>query len=207
MRIILKPLGALTLIVSIGALVAVAIRNKATFTGTSPGVTLPQSYPTNLLGEDSDAAWKLSLMPQSAREATHRFVAAGTGEGGTHSLDIVSASSEAWSVGLSHTIPVALNAGDTLRVRFRARSPGRGTVQVIVSQNAEPWERMVQGDFTPGTQWERYEYSGKAATYAGGESVVAFHVGKMSGHLEIADVRLETTGEFSNSATADRKNP
>ncbi|MBU4460331.1 MAG: hypothetical protein KJ579_07175, partial [Verrucomicrobia bacterium] len=96
---------------------------------------------------------------------------------------------------IGRPIAAAVPADHRLALTFRARSPTRNPVRVVVEQGRPPWEAAVDVSATIAETWTDY---GSTQTVErareAGELNVRLQVGHRAGTIELAALRVEDLG-------------
>jgi hypothetical protein len=199
MQFIIKPLGAALILVSVATLSFLAVRaqqpSSATAgvrgnTGSLPSGSFSQEIPVVPAGSSK---WQLSLTSPGegnlkivpVRDSPARFKQAVR-------LTVAKPVPEKfWFVQAQRQLPFPVNVGEQYALRFWARSPKGGAVQVVFEESNEPYYKDLSSELRLASEWKQYTLPFKVKrSYAIGESQLCLQVGRAEGTYEFSQVEL-----------------
>lgn len=96
---------------------------------------------------------------------------------------------------IGRPIAAAVPADHRLALTFRARSPTRNPVRVVVEQSGSPWHAAADVSVSIATEWTSYgDTQTVERAREAGELNVRLQVGHRAGTIEIAALRVEDLG-------------
>lgn len=99
-----------------------------------------------------------------------------------------------WSSAMILTIPSALSEGQSLQLRFWARSASYTPIGIIAQRNGPPYDSTLASDVTLTPDWHEYSYDITSIQVPPAGWMLSFRMALATGTVEIAGIRLlETT--------------
>ena len=174
MRVVVKPRGFAILAVVVLAGVAVPrLVNRA----GSAGLLRDEDW--NYTTGDGIKARSEPLKGWGVGRGARRFTAQTAGK-------------YTWSASWTNTLTrTELPTGDTLTLRFRARSRTGSPLIVRLQESQPPFLASLDRTLTPTREWAEYSVTGRSRGYKAGGSQLTFQLAQAAGEIDLADVRLE----------------
>jgi hypothetical protein len=196
MRLIIKPLGLVVLLASLGALSYLALsanRSPAPAGGTTASAATSEGTVSGIpIIPAGSSQWGLSKLPSGEGTLTIVPVANGPGFKQAIRLDVTKADSERiWAVQACRVVPFILPEGRRMALRFWGRSATGGKVNAVLEKAGEPFDKeaTLTEKMTP--EWKQYVAPFRASRlYDAGGSQIGLQVGGEKGTYEFAQLEL-----------------
>jgi len=158
-RIILKPAGAVTILLAFFLITAVAVRRQTAGAETLPSrETVPAAAVGGNLLADSNINSTAWGMIKTAGEAHAEAVPGPNADLPDARRFIVTLASRtgSWDIQCYQPLQQPLKRGSHVRLTFWARSPQHCPLTAVIEQVNEPYNRYMAKDFILSPQWQQY---------------------------------------------------
>jgi hypothetical protein len=186
MRIIIKPLGMVSLALVIGGGFAAVSLKKSGPLSTGLAALAPTASGNVVSG----SKWKFYTEKGAVGNmAVTRETIGGAPRNG---LKIIAdrPGEQPWNLGISNALGTSFKAGEKLQLRFWGRSEQSSHVTIILQRNVPGFPDCFKQTLTLTPEWKSYQYDVTTTAMAQWESMIAVHAGFQVGSLELAGVEL-----------------
>jgi len=105
-----------------------------------------------------------------------------------------------YSVTAYHRFELPVNAGEVVRLIVSLRSPDNVRAGLVFEESSEPYSKPVTRLVRATPEWAEYRMHFRAErNYGAGEMQLTLHLGRDSGALELANVRVEDLGTLTSA--------
>jgi hypothetical protein len=189
MRLIVKPLGAIVIVLALGGSFFALARGFSS-AGRSPFAAVRASAKGSAKNLVSDANWKFYTEHGTAGNLEKTTASpAGTPLTSLHVV-VANRTNQNWNIGLSNPLRVSFKPNEKVTLHFWARAEKPSKFSVVLQKNTPGFPTYFAKECEVGTGWK--EFSAEVATPAVAhyESMMAFHLGYQTGWVEICGVEL-----------------
>ena len=183
MRIIIKPLGMITIAACIaGAFAAVTLHKSGN--ADSRGAVASGS---NLISLER---WKSYTEKGAVGNMTKIQETVGGGQHTGLKISAIQVGLQPWNIGVSNPLGKPFKAGDKFQLHFWGRSESGSQVNLALQRNVPGFPECFKQTLTLTPQWQEFRFNITATAMEKWESMMAVHSGYRVGSVELLGVEL-----------------